>query len=145
MDENRMEGAARKLAGKAQGAAGDVLGDPKMQVEGRIREAAGEGQRAYGEAKDTAKAMTEDVSTELDRLRSQVETLLNERVTPALASMASTAEGYARDAKTAVQEQAENAAAAISERPLTILAAVAACAFLFGRVTGTTHVHHHHG
>jgi hypothetical protein len=43
-----------------------------------------------------------------------------------------------------VQVQADNAAAAIQERPLTIVATIAAFAFLFGRLTGATHVHHHH-
>jgi len=145
MDENRVEGAARKLTGKAQGAIGDVTGDTKMQVEGRAREAVGAGQQAFGEAKDATAKVAASASDELAQLRAQVETLLNDRVTPALASMADTAEGYAREAKAAVQVQADNAVAAIQERPLTIVAAVAACAFLLGRITGTTHVHHHHG
>jgi uncharacterized protein YjbJ (UPF0337 family) len=144
MDENRVEGAARKLAGKAQGAVGDATGDTKMQAEGRLREAAGSGQQAVGEAQDAGAKVMEGASDELARLRAQVETLLNERVTPALAHMADTAEGYARDARAAVQVQADNVAATIQERPLTIMAVVAASAWLLGRISGTTHVHHHH-
>lgn len=144
MDENQLEGGARKLAGKAQGAIGDVTGDTKMQAEGRLREAAGAGQQAFGSAKDAAADVAANASDELAKLRAQVETLLNEKVTPALARAADTAETYARDARAAVQGQADNAAAAIQERPLTIVAVVAAFSFLFGRLTGATHVHHHH-
>lgn len=144
MDENRIEGAARKLGGKAQGAIGDVTGDTKMQVEGKARELSGAGQQAFGQVKDAAANVADDASDELAKLRAQVETLLNERVTPALASMADSAEGYAREAKAAVQVQADRASAAIQERPLTIVTAIAACAFLLGKLSGNTHVHHHH-
>jgi hypothetical protein len=43
-----------------------------------------------------------------------------------------------------VKEAAAKTAAAIQERPLTIMAAIAAWAFLFGRLTGSSHVHYHH-
>jgi uncharacterized protein YjbJ (UPF0337 family) len=42
MDENRVEGTVREFAGKAQGAAGDMLGDSKTSAQGRVNEAAGQ-------------------------------------------------------------------------------------------------------
>ena len=143
MDENRVQGAARKVVGKAEGALGDVTGDTKTQLEGRAREMSGATQQAYGQAKDAAADVVDDTADQLAKLRAQVESLLNEKVTPALANMADSAEGYARDARAAVQVQADHAAERIRERPLTMVAAIAACAFLLGRITGATHVHYH--
>ena len=58
MDENRVEGAARKLAGKAQGAVGDATGDTKMQAEGKADKAKGTVQNAAGGAKDAVRDAT---------------------------------------------------------------------------------------
>jgi uncharacterized protein YjbJ (UPF0337 family) len=62
MDENRVEGTVREFAGKAQGAAGDLLGDSKSQVEGRVRQAAGQAQQAYGAASDSLRGLTEELT-----------------------------------------------------------------------------------
>ena len=55
MDKDRIAGAAKDWAGKAEGAAGDVMGDADTQAAGRIREAAGKVQNLYGQAKDAAR------------------------------------------------------------------------------------------
>ena len=54
MDEKRVEGAARNIAGKAQEGLGRVTGDAKIQAEGVVNQAAGAAQDLYGQAKDTA-------------------------------------------------------------------------------------------
>lgn len=52
MDTDRIGGAAKETLGKAQAAAGDVLGDNETELKGRAREASGAAQNAYGQAKD---------------------------------------------------------------------------------------------
>jgi uncharacterized protein YjbJ (UPF0337 family) len=55
MDKDRIAGAAKDWAGKAEGALGDAAGDADTQAAGRIREAAGKVQNLYGQAKDAAR------------------------------------------------------------------------------------------
>jgi uncharacterized protein YjbJ (UPF0337 family) len=62
MDENRVEGTVREFAGKAQGAAGDILGDSKTSAEGRINDAAGQAQKAYGQASDQLKGLADELT-----------------------------------------------------------------------------------
>lgn len=62
MNDDSIEGTVREFAGKAQGAAGDVLGDSKTQAEGRIREAAGQAQQAYGAATEQLRGLTEELT-----------------------------------------------------------------------------------
>lgn len=57
MDENRFEGAARKVGGKLEGAVGDLTGDRKMQADGAVDRLSGSAQRAYGQAKDSVRNM----------------------------------------------------------------------------------------
>lgn len=55
MDENRFEGAARKVGGKIEGAVGDLTGDSKMQADGAVDRLTGSAQRGYGQAKDAVR------------------------------------------------------------------------------------------
>jgi len=59
MDKDRIAGAAKDFAGKAESVVGDVTGDAKTQAEGRAREAAGTVQNLYGHAKDAARDATD--------------------------------------------------------------------------------------
>jgi uncharacterized protein YjbJ (UPF0337 family) len=71
MDENRIEGAARKYGGQVQGGVGSVTGDTKIRVEGAMNEAAGAAQRLYGQTADVAR----QTATTLDTwLRNAIET-----------------------------------------------------------------------
>ena len=81
MSDDRIEGTARELGGKVKGAAGDLLGDSKMQSEGRVQEAVGVLQENYGAAADQIRGLTEE---------------LTERVheSPLLAVLASIGIGY---------------------------------------------------
>jgi uncharacterized protein YjbJ (UPF0337 family) len=54
MDTNRVTGAAKSFAGKAEGAVGRAAGDAKTEASGRVREAEGVAQKIYGQAKDAA-------------------------------------------------------------------------------------------
>ena len=53
VDTDRVTGAAKELAGKAQSAVGDLVGSKNDSVEGRFREAQGSAENLYGQAKDT--------------------------------------------------------------------------------------------
>ncbi|MDE1166685.1 MAG: CsbD family protein [Pseudomonas sp.] len=53
MRTEEIKGAVQKVAGKAQGALGDLTGDSQLQMEGQAREAAGQLQQSYGEVLDT--------------------------------------------------------------------------------------------
>ena len=81
MSDDRIEGTAKELGGKVKGAAGDLLGDTKMQADGRIQEAVGKLQDNYGAAADQIRGLTEE---------------LTERVheSPLLAVLASIGIGY---------------------------------------------------
>jgi uncharacterized protein YjbJ (UPF0337 family) len=55
MDKDRIAGATKDFAGKAEGAVGEMTGDAKTEASGRAREAAGTVQNLYGQAKDAAR------------------------------------------------------------------------------------------
>jgi len=61
MDENRFEGAARKVGGKIEGAVGDLTGDGKMQADGAMDRVSGAAQNAYGSAKDAVRQAADKV------------------------------------------------------------------------------------
>jgi uncharacterized protein YjbJ (UPF0337 family) len=50
MDTDRITGAARDMAGRAQSAAGDVIGDSRTSAQGMYNQAAGQAQNAVGQA-----------------------------------------------------------------------------------------------
>ena len=71
MDENRVEGTARKVGGRAQEGVGRLTGDAGARAEGLANQAAGTAQDLYGQAADTAR----ESATSLDRwLRHTIET-----------------------------------------------------------------------
>ena len=72
MDENRFEGAARKIGGKIEGAVGDLTGDTKMKAEGGMDRMAGSAQRAYGQAADAVRDTASRVSGQAGDYGSQV-------------------------------------------------------------------------
>lgn len=60
MKSEQVEGVAEKLAGKAQGAVGKLLGDSKLQAEGAGHEASGQLTKTYGDALDNVSAFVKD-------------------------------------------------------------------------------------
>ena len=61
MDENRVEGTVRKVAGKVQEGVGRVTGDAKMQAEGMANEIRGSAQDLYGQANESAPELVRSV------------------------------------------------------------------------------------
>ena len=55
MDKDRIAGSAKDIAGKVEGAVGDIAGNAQAQAAGRGREASGTVQNLYGQAKDAAR------------------------------------------------------------------------------------------
>jgi uncharacterized protein YjbJ (UPF0337 family) len=54
MDENRVAGTAKNVAGKMEEGLGRATGDTKSQVQGKIKQAEGSAQDVYGQVKDSA-------------------------------------------------------------------------------------------
>ncbi|GGG16130.1 hypothetical protein GCM10010964_00520 [Caldovatus sediminis] len=95
-----------------------------------------------GEAAASAERLAEDAREELARLRAQVEKLMQERVTPALAGAAETVEDYAARARDRIERQADALSSTVRERPLLAVGVAALAGFLIGRLTGgTTYVY----
>jgi uncharacterized protein YjbJ (UPF0337 family) len=54
MNEDRVVGNAKNVAGKVQEGFGRAVGDAKTEAEGLVNQAAGAAQNVYGQAKDAA-------------------------------------------------------------------------------------------
>lgn len=61
INKDTFEGSFDQAVGTVQGAAGDVLGDHKMQAEGKFNELKGKAEQAYGKAKDVYGKASETV------------------------------------------------------------------------------------
>jgi ElaB/YqjD/DUF883 family membrane-anchored ribosome-binding protein len=80
--------------------------------------------------------MAEDAREELARLRAQVERLMEERVTPALAGAADTVEDYTRRARDTIEENAYALSDTVRERPLLAVGLAAVGGYVLGRLIG---------
>ncbi|MBX9711484.1 MAG: CsbD family protein [Xanthobacteraceae bacterium] len=60
MDSNRVTGATKSFAGKAEGAFGQATSDAATEASNRARQAEGIAQKIYGQAKDTVKDAAND-------------------------------------------------------------------------------------
>jgi uncharacterized protein YjbJ (UPF0337 family) len=61
MDENRVEGTVRKVAGRMQEGVGRVTDDAKMQAEGVANEIRGSAQDSYGQVQENASELVRSV------------------------------------------------------------------------------------
>lgn len=75
-----------------------------------------------------------DAKEQIAQLRRQVEQLMSERVTPALADAAQRAEAVARGATDMAREQAEAVSSRVREQPLLAILIAAATGYLIGRL-----------
>ena len=73
VDENRFEGAARKVGGKVESAVGNLTGDTKMQTDGAADKLTGKAQQAYGQAADTVRDLGSQAGDYGSQLLDQVE------------------------------------------------------------------------
>jgi ElaB/YqjD/DUF883 family membrane-anchored ribosome-binding protein len=86
------------------------------------------GNSALGGASKSADA-------QIAELRAQVETLMKDRVTPAISDVAAKAGVAAQQAKDFAKAQVDTVATTISERPLTALAVALGIGYFLGRGT----------
>jgi ElaB/YqjD/DUF883 family membrane-anchored ribosome-binding protein len=82
---------------------------------------------------ETATNKMEDATTQIARLREQVEALMKDRVTPALADAAGRAESAMYGAADVVREQADNVSGRVREQPLLAILIAAGIGFVLGR------------
>jgi ElaB/YqjD/DUF883 family membrane-anchored ribosome-binding protein len=83
---------------------------------------------------DDARGKMEDATAQIARLREQVETLMKERVTPAVADMAGRAQAAASGAQSMVRDQAEVVSTQVRQQPLMAILVAAGVGWLIGRV-----------
>lgn len=82
---------------------------------------------------DDAKGKMEDATAQIARLREQVELLMKERVTPALAEAAGRAETAMYGAAGVVRDQAEAMSGRVREAPLVAILIAAGIGYVLGR------------
>ncbi|MBV9251414.1 MAG: hypothetical protein JO227_19455 [Acetobacteraceae bacterium] len=85
---------------------------------------------AYSEE---AKGKAEDASAQIARLREQVEALMKERVTPAMADFAGRAENAVYGAAGTVKDQAEAISGRVRDQPLVAILIAVAIGWVIGR------------
>lgn len=88
------------------------------------------------QAAASANRVSDDAREELAKLRAQVERLMQERVTPALAGAADTVQDYASRARHTIEDQADAISETVRERPLIAVAVAAVAGYLLGRLMG---------
>jgi ElaB/YqjD/DUF883 family membrane-anchored ribosome-binding protein len=75
----------------------------------------------------------ETLQDQIVRLREQIEALLKEKVTPAVAAFAGRAEEALQGATASARDQADAVAGQVRQRPLTALMIAAALGWVIGR------------
>jgi ElaB/YqjD/DUF883 family membrane-anchored ribosome-binding protein len=85
-------------------------------------------------ASDTS-SRVEDAQTQIARLREQVESLMKDRITPAVAEAAGRAESAVYGAAGTVREQMENVSGRGRDQPLIAILIAAGVGYVLGRVT----------
>jgi ElaB/YqjD/DUF883 family membrane-anchored ribosome-binding protein len=75
-----------------------------------------------------------DTNEQLRQLRAQVEALMSDRVTPALADAAGRAETTYRAATESVQDNAERLSEQVRDKPLAAILIAAGAGYLLGRL-----------
>ncbi len=79
---------------------------------------------------NTYQGLEADANAELAKLRDKVETLMSERVTPALASMANKAEDAAHNAREKLRDGTDSFIETVREKPLTSIGLAALAGFV---------------
>lgn len=85
-------------------------------------------------ASDPVGEETEDAQVQIARLREQVETLMKDRVTPAVADFAGRAGSAGYGAAGTIREQIEKVSGRVREQPLTAILIAASSGFLIARL-----------
>jgi ElaB/YqjD/DUF883 family membrane-anchored ribosome-binding protein len=92
--------------------------------------------RLKDQAAASSERVSDDAREELAKLRAQVERLMQDRVTPALAGAADQVQDYAHRAREAVEDQAGALSETVREKPLMAIGIAALGGYLIGRLMG---------
>lgn len=84
--------------------------------------------------RDDARARLDDANEQITRLREQVESLMRDRVSPAVSDWAGRAESAMSGASDTVKHQAEAVSGRVREQPLIAILVAAAIGWAIGRV-----------
>ncbi len=76
----------------------------------------------------------DDAQAQIARLREQVEALMKDRITPAVADFAGRAESAVHTASGAVRDQAQAGSGRVKDQPLMAIVIAAAVGWIIGRV-----------
>ena len=85
-------------------------------------------------ASNTYNDASQDAKEQIAQLRDQVQTLMSERVTPALANAAGQAEDYVRQAKSVYDDQSEMLSERVRESPIVAILIATGVGYLLGRI-----------
>ena len=92
MDSDRIKGTAKETLGKAEAAAGDMLGDHETEARGRARQATGAAQDLFGQAKDQFGDSFSNVSASAEKALKSLETEV--KASPFIALLIAALIGY---------------------------------------------------
>ena len=85
-------------------------------------------------ASDQINDAAQDAQAQIKELREQVQSLMSERVTPALANAAGQAEQYVKQARDMASDQAEQLSEKVRESPLIAILVASGVGYLLGRI-----------
>jgi ElaB/YqjD/DUF883 family membrane-anchored ribosome-binding protein len=83
---------------------------------------------------DKVKDVSDDTQDQIQSLRAQVEQLLTQHVTPAIADVAGKAETAVHTARDATNAQVETVSAQVRDQPIIAIGIAAAVGYLLGRI-----------
>jgi ElaB/YqjD/DUF883 family membrane-anchored ribosome-binding protein len=83
---------------------------------------------------DNLNQASQDAKEQIAQLREQVQTLMNERVTPALSQAADTAQQYASQAREIYDDQTEMLSERVRESPILAILVAAGVGYIIGRI-----------
>lgn len=92
--------------------------------------------RLRDQAAASSERVGDDAREELAKLRAQVERLMQDRVTPALAGAADQVQDYAHRARESVEDQVDALTETVREKPLMAVGIAALAGYLIGRLMG---------
>ncbi len=107
-----------------------TYGDAKEKAQDLASRAQDKAQELMGQAQETAQGYAADAQAEIAALRAKVETLMNERVTPALSQVADRAEATMNTVRERMGERGEQVSERVREQPLLALALAALAGFV---------------
>ena len=84
---------------------------------------------------DSSAGHAGDTTAQIARLREQVESLMKDRVTPAVAAAADRAQAAMHDAADTMHEQVEALSGKVREQPLLAVLIAVAVGYVLGRAT----------